>query len=157
LENHAFPAAPAGYEDGTVPPLAVTVVNTGSQPTGQLDILLSGEDIENFSLSASSLNIGAGENAAFTVTPKAGLAPGTYTAIVTLTRNSSTMATVSLSFTVNPQDSGNIGGDGSGNGGGGSGGCDAGSGGVAALLCAGLATLKKRRSKLHAPGKPRLS
>lgn len=77
-----YTAAPEAQE--------VTVTNSGNTDTGALNVTLSGGDTSAFTLSASEFtNIAAGGNAKFTVTPKTGLAAGTYTETVTVSNGGS--------------------------------------------------------------------
>jgi hypothetical protein len=83
-------------------PLTVTVSNpAGNGATGALTVALSGTNSTDFNLSTPSLTtIAAGANTTFTVTPKAGLAAGTYTATVTVSGGNGISATLNVSFTV---------------------------------------------------------
>jgi hypothetical protein len=77
------------------------VVNTGSKATGTLKAELTGEGSEAFVLSKTELpSIEAGGSASFTVTRKADLAPGTYTATVTVSGTNNLSASFDVSFTV---------------------------------------------------------
>lgn len=86
--SHTFPEATVGYGDQTANALTVTVTNTGNAETGDLTVSLSGKGKDSFELSTTNIsNIPIDENdktAIFTVTPKTGLAAGTYTATVTV-------------------------------------------------------------------------
>ncbi|MCL2333629.1 MAG: hypothetical protein FWC52_02425 [Candidatus Methanoplasma sp.] len=87
--------------------LNVTVTNIGNAGTGALSITTAGANKEDFFVSLNSVsNIGPGENYYFTVTPSAGLSPGTYTATITVgpaAGNAKAVNSVSftVSFTVN--------------------------------------------------------
>ncbi|MDR3301443.1 MAG: hypothetical protein LBT01_02785, partial [Spirochaetaceae bacterium] len=99
LENtsYSFPEAVTGY--GAQTALSVTVANTGSAPTGELNITLSGDAAAQFSLSASTLaSIAAGGTGGkiFTVQANDGLDVGDYTALVTVGGGNS----IEASFTV---------------------------------------------------------
>ncbi|MCL2487634.1 MAG: hypothetical protein FWE80_03010, partial [Oscillospiraceae bacterium] len=97
--TQTFPAAAHGY--GAQTPLTAAVTNTGSHPAGALTIALSGPDASRFTLSKTAVgNVGdAGET--FTVTPVTGLAPGTYTATVTVSGGAHiTARSFDVSFTV---------------------------------------------------------
>jgi uncharacterized membrane protein len=98
-EMWTFPAATAGY--GAQAAKSVTISNTGNQPTGALTLALSNSTA--FTLSSTAINsIAAGGTDAFTVTPKTGLAAGTYSATVTVSGASVTSKSFSVSWTVNP-------------------------------------------------------
>ena len=100
--THDFGAATVGY---AAPPtaLAVTVTNTGNQPTGALTVALSGANAGSFTLSSTNIaSIAVGGTGSFTVRPNAGLAAGTYNATVTVSGGSVTSQTFNVSFTVNP-------------------------------------------------------
>jgi uncharacterized membrane protein len=98
-ETWTFPAATVGY--GAQTAKSVTITNTGNQPTGNLALALSSSSY--FTLSATSMgSIAASGSNSFTVTPKTGLAAGTYTATVTVSGSSVTSKSFSVSFTVNP-------------------------------------------------------
>jgi uncharacterized membrane protein len=100
--THIFtPVIGEGYE--TPAALTVTVGNTGNQPTGDLTVALSGDGGGSFALSNTVIDsIAESETATFTVTPKIGLATGTYTATVTVSGGNGIFAGFSVSFTVNP-------------------------------------------------------
>lgn len=98
--THTFPAATAGY--AVQQEKTVTVNNTGTKATGELTVTLSGNDSGSFTLSKASINsITSGGNDSFTVTPKTGLAAGTYTAIVTVSGENGISESFDVSFTVN--------------------------------------------------------
>ncbi|MCL1941064.1 MAG: putative Ig domain-containing protein, partial [Synergistaceae bacterium] len=98
--NKNFGSATAGYT--TVPTHSITVNNTGVQPTGALNIVLSGANAGSFTLNKNSItNIAAGGNDSFTVKPNMGLAAGTYNATVTVSgRAEITARSFNVSFTV---------------------------------------------------------
>jgi len=84
-------------------PHAVTVVNTGEQPTGKLDIKLSGETPTAFKLEPETIaDIEPGESIDFTVTPVTDLPAGTYIATVTVSCANVTSKSFDVSLTVNP-------------------------------------------------------
>jgi len=98
--TQTFPTVTIPYTAPT--PLNVTVRNTGNQPTGALDIALSGTNAASFTLSTASIaSIAVGGTGAFTVAPKTGLAANTYTATVTVTGGNGITAAFNVSFTVN--------------------------------------------------------
>jgi hypothetical protein len=79
------------------------VVNSGTKETGTLKAELTGIGREAFVLSETELpSIEAGGTATFTVTPKTGLAVGTYSATVTVSGANKISANFGVSFTVNP-------------------------------------------------------
>ncbi|MCL2681908.1 MAG: M6 family metalloprotease domain-containing protein [Bacteroidales bacterium] len=99
-DTHTFTAANYDYTAPT--PLSVTITNTGNQPTGVLNITLSGPNLNDFTLSKTSVaTIVAGDTDMFTVVPKTGLAVGTYTAMVTVSGNNGILERFNVSFTVN--------------------------------------------------------
>lgn len=112
-----FPSAEAGY---TPYEMIVTVSNTGILETGELTVALAEENASSsgsaaasyFILSGSRLDsICAGESAAFTVRPAAGLAAGTYRAKVSVNGIYGQSGTIALSFTVRERESDSSGGD----------------------------------------------
>lgn len=101
-EDYTFPAATEGYD--TVPTLGITVKNTGSVNTGLLNITLSGNNANCFTVTPGAIdNIGTDSNngASFQVEPKTGLAAGTYTATVTVDGTKVDRQSIGVSFTVN--------------------------------------------------------
>jgi uncharacterized repeat protein (TIGR02543 family) len=81
--TYSFPGAIEGY--GTPPAVPVQVYNSANQPTGDLDIAISGADSTSFTVSPASLSsIITSTWNSFTVAPIAGLATGTYTATITV-------------------------------------------------------------------------
>jgi len=82
----------------------VTVRNVGYDPTGDLDIALSGTNASAFTLSptpAEISSIAAGETGTFTITPKDGLSVGTYTATITVSNTDNDISReLTVSFTV---------------------------------------------------------
>jgi hypothetical protein len=102
-QKGAYTFDDAEYEYGNQTPLTVTVSNTGNQPTGALDIALSGTHADAFTLSTPSIdNISFGLDARFTIAPNLDLSWGTYTATVTVTGNHSLLGTFDVSFRVAP-------------------------------------------------------
>jgi hypothetical protein len=84
LDQTAVTFTPSDYGH-TPDPVAVTVTNTGNQPTGQLDIALSGTDSDSFQLSQTQLpSIEANGGSIFTIAPKTELNAGNYSAIITV-------------------------------------------------------------------------
>lgn len=101
--DYTFPAATEGYGEQT--PLTVTVTNTGNVATGSLNITLSGNNDDCFTVTPGAIdNIGTDSNigASFKVKPKTGLAAGTYTATVTVSGTKVVAQKIEVSFTVNP-------------------------------------------------------
>ncbi|GHV36265.1 hypothetical protein FACS18949_15480 [Clostridia bacterium] len=83
--THTFPGAVYGYAAQT--PKSVTVTNTGNDDTGGLVVELSGANASSFTTTDNyngDINIAPGATKTFNVTPKTGLAVGTYTATVTV-------------------------------------------------------------------------
>ena len=108
--TEGYPEAPAGKE--------VTVTNTGNQtvtvtlPAGTNYAITAGAGFAN-----DAATIAPNGTAAFTIRPKTGLAPGTYSETLTVSGTYSVSADVALRFVVERQS----GGGSSGGGGGGSG------------------------------------
>ncbi|WP_191399304.1 S-layer homology domain-containing protein [Flavonifractor sp. An306] len=96
----------------------VTIRNTGNQPV----TLTQPVDTASFTVGAlSSAELAVGQTAAFTVRPKTGLAPGTYSETLALAGQSGTYsvgADVALRFVVEQRGGGSSGGSSSGGGGG---------------------------------------
>lgn len=102
-EDYTFPAATEGYGEQT--PLTVTVTKTGTVDTGLLNITLSGNNANCFTVDKTVIeNIGTDSNigASFKVKPITGLAAGTYTATVTVGGTNVAPRSIGVSFTVNP-------------------------------------------------------
>jgi len=98
--THTFTNAAFGYEAQT--PLSVTVTNTGNQPTGTLNIALSGTNVSSFTFSRTTVpSIAPAGTSDFTVVPNTGLAAGTHTATVTVTGENEISESFDVSFTVN--------------------------------------------------------
>ena len=100
--NHAFSSLEQGYSAGERQAVTVTVTNAGNQPTGSLNVALSGANAGSFTLSSTSIpSISAGGSATFTVIPNTGLAVGTYSATVTVTGGANIQAhSFGVSFAV---------------------------------------------------------
>ena len=63
----------------------IRITNTGNIVTGNLNLVLSGENADVFTLSATTLNgLTIGEEVYITLTPRDNLVQGTYTAILTV-------------------------------------------------------------------------
>jgi uncharacterized repeat protein (TIGR02543 family) len=84
---HTFADATEGYAAGGFAK-AVGITNTGSGPTGDIAIIVSGTDAAAFTVSQAAISGGitaSGGTASFTVAPAAGLRAGTHNATVTVT------------------------------------------------------------------------
>lgn len=105
--SHTFTAATEGYAAQT--PLTVTVTNNGNADTGALNVTLSGDKANAFTLSINEIDsIAASKTATFTVAPKTGLAAGTYEATVTVSNRGSIEVTPINSDDVSAQNTTNI-------------------------------------------------
>lgn len=94
-----FPAVPEGYD--TVPTLEITVQNIGTEGTEQLQVNSTDVNEEKFDLSTNTIDsIAPNGTATFTITPKTGLAEGTYTATVTVSNTNVVPQSIYVSFTV---------------------------------------------------------
>ncbi|MCL2148582.1 MAG: hypothetical protein FWH47_04520, partial [Methanomassiliicoccaceae archaeon] len=97
--SYTFPAANYGYPAQS--PYSVTVTASGPVAPGSLSISLSGSNAGAFTLSKTTGSIPtAGGTDSFTVEPNTGLAPGTYTATVTVASGLVSKSFI-VSFTVN--------------------------------------------------------
>lgn len=99
--SQTFPVVPEGY--GPVQPLEITVNNTGNVDTGRLNITLSGNNANRFTVDKTVIeNIGTDSNigASFQVKPKTDLPAGTYTATVTVSGTKVVSRSINVSFTV---------------------------------------------------------
>ena len=95
-----FDSLIAGYDLSELTAHEITVMNTGSQPTGELLITISGAYSTVFSVSANVIaELQPGESESFTVIPIVGLSSNTYTATVNVT-GLNIAASVNLSFIV---------------------------------------------------------
>jgi formylglycine-generating enzyme required for sulfatase activity len=94
---------------GYVQPAAqtVTITNTGTGPATVSGIALSGANAASFTLNNTSITTIAanGGTESFTVQPNAGLAVGTYTAVITATYDDGKTATDNITFAVFQQTS----------------------------------------------------
>ena len=98
-EDYTFPAATEGYD--TVPTLEITVQNIGTEGTEQLQVNSTDVNEEKFDLSTNTIDsIAPNGTATFTITPKTGLAEGTYTATVTVSNTNVVPQSIYVSFTV---------------------------------------------------------
>jgi hypothetical protein len=97
--NHSYGSTGYGYSAPAA--LTVTVTNSGSNPTGELTVALSGADVSAFTLSGAPVSdIAVGSTGSFTVTPKTGLAAGPYMETVTVSGGNITDVSFNVSFTV---------------------------------------------------------
>jgi hypothetical protein len=98
-ETYVFQESRPGY--GEIAPLEVIITNTGNQPIALLNMILSGDNANSFTLSQSVLtNLNGGASVPFNVKPNTRLTVNTYTATVTVTDNSYANAQFNVSFTV---------------------------------------------------------
>ena len=101
--THNFPSKEAntGY---TVESLSITVTNTGNQPTGALQVAMTGATSDGFEVKPNILTtIGENQTAQFTVTPKLGLRSGNYEATITVSGTSNIEPkSFSVAFEVEP-------------------------------------------------------
>lgn len=103
--TYTFPEATVGYSDLAAKEVKIT--STGTAATGELVIDLSGTNEDSFKLNKTKIeSIAVGESDTFTVTPKTGLAAGTYTAKVTVSDGNLIFGSFDVSFTVNKASSG---------------------------------------------------
>ncbi|MCL1984809.1 MAG: metallophosphoesterase [Methanomassiliicoccaceae archaeon] len=98
IGTQEFPDAYVGYSD--VGPMTVNVENTGTASTGPLTVTLGGPNASAFELSGMSFALQIGAETSFTVAPKNSLAPGTYTATVTVTGENGISGYFGVSFRV---------------------------------------------------------
>ena len=98
--GYTFSAATEGYDP--VQPLEITVKNTGTEGTGLLNITLSGNNADCFTVDKTVIeNIGTDSNGdSVQVKPKTDLAAGTYTATVTVSGTKVVSQSIGVSFTV---------------------------------------------------------
>jgi len=100
--THTFPTIISGYNEPQSH--SVTITNAGNR-TNDLTITLSGANADSFTLSRTSIpGIVANGNADFTIVPSVRLAPGTYTATVTVSGLYAISRSFDISFTVLPLD-----------------------------------------------------
>ncbi|MDR1583482.1 MAG: MBG domain-containing protein [Prevotellaceae bacterium] len=97
--NYTF--ASAIYDYGAQTAYKTVINNVGAQSTGILNIFLSGDDGNKFTLSKTSIeDIHVGDSSSFLVTPKTELEAGVYSAIVTISGGNGISASFNISFTV---------------------------------------------------------
>lgn len=101
LTSYTFNAADEGYS--WIAPNQIRINNNGEASTGNLDIVLTGSNKDDYSISKTSLpSIGKNESDYFNVSPKIGLTTGNYTATVTVLDGTTELGSTDLSFTVTP-------------------------------------------------------
>ena len=84
-----------------MPTLEITVQNIDTEGTEQLQVNSTDVNEEKFDLSKNTIDsIAPNETATFTITPKTGLAAGTYTATVTVSNTNVVPQSIVVSFTV---------------------------------------------------------
>lgn len=104
-DTYTFPEATVGYSAPAAK--EVTITSTGTAATGKLVIDISGTNEDSFILNKTEIeSIAVGGSDTFTVTPKTGLAAGTYTAKVTVGDGNLNLGSFDVSFTVNKASSG---------------------------------------------------
>ena len=103
--TYTFPEATVGYSAPAA--REVTITSTGTAATDKLYITLDGANKTSFTLGKNEIeSIAVGKSATFTVTPKTGLAAGTYTAKVTVGDENLNLGSFDVSFKVNKASSG---------------------------------------------------
>ncbi|MCL2720315.1 MAG: YDG domain-containing protein [Treponema sp.] len=98
---HVFPSYEYGY--ALPPPPALTVTNSGTMPTGNLTVTLSGANASAFNIGGTTIIpdlVNPGDDASFNFNFNGGLGVGTYTALITITNGSNITAFLNLSYTV---------------------------------------------------------
>ncbi|MCL2173772.1 hypothetical protein FWH58_00500 [Candidatus Saccharibacteria bacterium] len=101
-KNYTFPAKTVGYSSADS--YSVTISNK-TKAAYSLMITLSGPQAFNFTTSPTSVSLtatGPNSTQAFKVTPKTGLAAGTYSATVTVQGTNAPAKSFNVSFKVNP-------------------------------------------------------
>lgn len=105
-DGSSFKPKEVGYNEDGVETKTVKVINTGTEATGDLVVNLSGADAGCFeilpteSTISSITKVGGAET--FSIKPKIGLQPGTYTATLTVSGTGIEAQSVDISFKVNP-------------------------------------------------------
>ncbi|MCL2413109.1 MAG: M6 family metalloprotease domain-containing protein [Bacteroidales bacterium] len=101
-ETHIFDTVIFGCDEYELTPLNVIITNTGNQPTGMLDIALSGTNADNFTLSrrANVPSIEVDSTYNFTVLPNRFLDVGSYVASITVSGENDISEKFDVSFTV---------------------------------------------------------
>ncbi len=102
--SHTFPSLTEGYSDNVLlsKRITVTISNTGTAPTGDFSVYLSGTDASSFFVTNSSVaSLASGASSSFKVNPNLGLTPGRYTATVNVKElTSQTVKSFDVSFAV---------------------------------------------------------
>jgi hypothetical protein len=99
-DPYVFPERTVGYTDSPVK--SVTVKNIGTADTGALDVVISGVNSKDFTLSKASIqSLTAGNTDSFTLSPDMGLTAGTYNATVAVSGDNGLRASFSATFKVN--------------------------------------------------------
>jgi hypothetical protein len=81
--------------------LTLHIVNTGNVPIGTLTLTLTGAHADAFALPSATLDgLEAGDEANITLTPRADLPAGTYTATLTVVGEGLTSVSVEVTYTV---------------------------------------------------------
>ena len=105
-DGSSFKPKEVGYNEDGVETKTVKVINTGTEATGDLVVNLSGADAGCFeilpteSTISSITKVGGAET--FSIKPKIGLQPGTYTATLAVSGTGIEAQSVDISFKVNP-------------------------------------------------------
>ena len=100
-EAYTFTEVVAGYDETELTPLNVIIENIGNQPTGELNIALSGENYSSFTLSRATIHdLEVGAIDSFTVVPNIGLEADIYFATVTISGENDILQYFDISFTV---------------------------------------------------------
>ncbi|SFK66851.1 Fibronectin type III domain-containing protein [Paenibacillus sp. 1_12] len=102
LANQTVSPLVQGYDSNMQETKTVSIANTGTGNLTNLLATLSGTNASNFLITQPALSLNSGEPAtSFTVTAKAGLAAGTYTASVTVSADGMTPVTFTVTQVVN--------------------------------------------------------
>jgi hypothetical protein len=81
--------------------LSALILNTGNVATGELTLTLSGTNADVFTLPAATVSsLTVGDEAEVTLVPRAGLAIGTYTAILTVSGSDLTSVQTTITYIV---------------------------------------------------------
>lgn len=106
-DGSSFEPKEVGYNEDGVETKTVKVINTGTEATGALTVTLSGGDYFTLSDLTTDSTISSiddvGGIANFSIKPRIGLQPGTYTAKLTVSGTGIEAQSVDISFTVNPK------------------------------------------------------
>lgn len=99
IGDNVFPSEPVGYSEPSS--INVGISNKGDAATGELSVTLSGADPDSFTVDPETIDsIPVNGYPTLTVTPKVGLAAGTYTATVTVSGGHNISDSFDVSFTV---------------------------------------------------------